>query len=68
MTANKLIEDRRLWFAVHVTRGQWTEPNTQTFHLHQNFICHYSPFFDAAFNGKYIDGQTKELDFDETDW
>jgi len=29
--------------------------------LHKDFVCHYSPFFNAAFNGKFKEGLTQEM-------
>jgi hypothetical protein len=28
--------------------------------IHKNMICHYSPFFSAAFNGNFKEGLSKE--------
>lgn len=39
----------------------------QKFVLHRNFICHYSPFFDATFNGDFKEGKDQQLDLEETD-
>jgi hypothetical protein len=32
--------------------------------VHRKFLCHYSPFFNAAFNGQFIEGTTQRLDFE----
>ena len=33
--------------------------------MHKNFICHYSPFFDAAFNNSnFVEGTTQTMDLD----
>ncbi|CAG8972088.1 hypothetical protein HYALB_00004954 [Hymenoscyphus albidus] len=37
----------------------------ETFVVHKNFICFYSPFFDAAFNGAFKEGETQVLDLDD---
>ncbi len=29
--------------------------------IHKDFICYYSPFFKAAFNGNFKEGQTQEM-------
>jgi len=29
--------------------------------LHKDFLCHYSPFFNAAFNGTFKEGLTQEM-------
>jgi hypothetical protein len=29
--------------------------------LHENFVCYYSPFFAAAFKGRFQEGITKTL-------
>ncbi|PMD39520.1 hypothetical protein L207DRAFT_566493 [Hyaloscypha variabilis F] len=39
---------------------------TQSFRIHKNFICYYSPFFDAAFNGKSIEGKSQGPELDDT--
>jgi hypothetical protein len=38
----------------------------QPFLIHKNFICHYSPYFDAAFNGNFVEGETQTLDLEDT--
>jgi len=38
----------------------------QSFRIHKNFICYYSPFFDAAFNGKSIEGKIQGPELDDT--
>ncbi|KAN0122829.1 hypothetical protein V8E51_001155 [Hyaloscypha variabilis] len=48
---------------VHVTSP---EGQTQSFRIHKNFICYYSPFFDAAFNGKSIEGKSQGPELDDT--
>ncbi|PVH71819.1 hypothetical protein DL98DRAFT_89834 [Cadophora sp. DSE1049] len=48
---------------IHVTGGDYEK---QSFQVHKNYICHYSPFFDVAFNGPFVEGQTQELDLTET--
>lgn len=35
------------------------------FPVHKAFICYYSPFFDAAFNGKFIESQTQMVELDD---
>ncbi|CAG8950236.1 hypothetical protein HYFRA_00008474 [Hymenoscyphus fraxineus] len=37
-----------------------------TFIVHKNFICFYSPFFDAAFNGAFKEAETQVLDLEDT--
>ena len=36
----------------------------ESFSIHKNFICHYSPYFNAAFNGSFIEGETQSLDME----
>ncbi|KAL2066898.1 hypothetical protein VTL71DRAFT_1322 [Oculimacula yallundae] len=38
-----------------------TNPEAITFYIHKNFICHHSPFFKAAFNGEFTEGQTQHM-------
>jgi len=35
--------------------------------VHKNFITHYSPYFDAAFNGNFAEGQSQKLDLEDTE-
>ncbi len=44
-----------------------TDNETKPFQVHKNYICHYSPYFEAAFNGRFIEGETQVLDLDDTD-
>ncbi len=37
----------------------------EDFIVHKDFICHYSPFFAAAFNGSFIEGQTQTMTFND---
>ena len=44
-----------------------TDPKTkesETFTVHKKFICHYSPYFDAAFNGNFIEGVTQKSEIE----
>lgn len=34
---------------------------SKEFVVHKSFICHYSPFFDAAFNGRFAEGATQSM-------
>ena len=34
---------------------------SQKFSVQQDFLCYYSPYFRAAFEGAFHEGQTKEL-------
>lgn len=34
--------------------------------MHKDFICYYSPFFRAAFNSPFIEGQTQTMEFTDT--
>lgn len=50
----------------------WAEGKTnssstdhQTFPIHKDHICHYSPFFDAAFNGNFAESQSHEVELYE---
>lgn len=48
---------------VHVTSllGQ-----KQSFKIHKNFLCYHHAFFDAAFNGKSTEGESKALELNDT--
>lgn len=39
----------------------------ESFYVHKNFITHYSPYFDAAFNGNFAEGQSQKLDLEDTE-
>jgi hypothetical protein len=39
----------------------------QTFLIHKDFICHYSEFFAAAFDGQFKEGQTQAMTLDDID-
>jgi hypothetical protein len=42
--------------------------DTQAAHITHHtsaMICHYSPFFSAAFNGQFIEVSTQSITFDE---
>jgi hypothetical protein len=43
------------------------QPQNHNLHIHKDFICYYSPFFDAAFNGNFQEGQTQTMKFDDVD-
>jgi hypothetical protein len=36
-------------------------PTEETFYVHKDFICFHSPFFDAAFNGNFAEGQSQVM-------
>lgn len=37
------------------------------FRIHKNYLCHYSPYFEAAFNGRFIEGETQVLELEDTE-
>ena len=41
------------------------ETHHQTFPIHKGHICHYSPFFDAAFNGTFAEAETQMVELYE---
>ncbi|TVY87472.1 hypothetical protein LAWI1_G006420 [Lachnellula willkommii] len=43
------------------------EVTKKPFLVHKAILCHYSPFFDAAFNGGFEEDTTQELDLPDTD-
>lgn len=44
-----------------------TKSKKQTFIVHKDFICHYSPFFHAAFNGRFVEGQTQIMELEDVE-
>jgi hypothetical protein len=42
-------------------------PRVHKFVSHKDFICYYSPFFSAAFNGKFEEGNTQKMELDDVD-
>lgn len=42
-------------------------PLVYKFVLHKAFICYYSPFFSAAFNGKFEEGNTQKMELNDVD-
>jgi hypothetical protein len=38
----------------------------KTWTLHKSFVCHNSPYFEAAFNSALVEGQTQTLVYDKT--
>lgn len=48
---------------VHATK-RTVGLDTPKFSIHKDFICHYSPFFKAAFNSNFKEGQTQEITLD----
>ena len=47
---------------VNVSFG--ADGDKQEFLVYKKFICYYSPFFDAAFNGRFEEGETQSIDID----
>jgi len=47
----------------------WTYSETlnqkQTFLVHKDFLCYYSPYFDAALNGRFAEGETQTIDLED---
>ena len=41
-----------------------TDAKSPKFLVHKNIICHYSPYFSAAFNGNFVEGRTKTINLD----
>lgn len=62
--ANISFRDPQPIVKIHV---KFEEGSTETFKVHKNFICYYSPFFDAAFNGDFAEGESQEMEFHEVD-
>lgn len=48
-----------------VTINLKSSTTTETIPIHKNFICHYSPYFSAAFNGNFKEGQIQALDLED---
>jgi BTB/POZ domain len=47
--------------AVTITVG--SHDCKETFIVYKEFLCYYSPFFDAAFNSSFIEGQTQTMEY-----
>ena len=47
---------------VNVSKGTYQK----SFLIHKEFLCHYSPYFDAAFNGNFQEGANLTLDLEDT--
>jgi hypothetical protein len=43
------------------------QPQKHNLHIHKYYIYYYSPFFDAAFNRNFKEGQTQTMEFDDVD-
>ncbi|KAL2065906.1 hypothetical protein VTL71DRAFT_3576 [Oculimacula yallundae] len=41
--------------------GEMSNQQSQTFPVHKNHLCHYSPFFDAALNGSFAEASTNTI-------
>ena len=44
------------------TISEETNVENETFTVHKEFLCNYSPFFDAPFNGNFLEGTTQHVD------
>ena len=40
---------------------------TEVFQLHKNFACHYSAYFERAFNGPYAEGESQKARLEEVE-
>lgn len=66
LTYTSIIRGPQTIVTVNVKR----DPLSKTllpFRVHKNYICHYSPYFEAAFNGNFVEGETQVLELDDTD-
>lgn len=43
------------------TKNTASAENPMKYIIHKEFFCYYSPFFKAAFNGNFKEGQTQEM-------
>ncbi|KAL3417827.1 hypothetical protein PVAG01_10837 [Phlyctema vagabunda] len=41
-------------------------PSKQNFVVHKEFVCHYSPVLEAAFNSAFVEGQTQTYVLEDT--
>lgn len=39
----------------------------QKFIVHKDLICHHSPFFKSAFNGRFLEGETQMMKLEDVD-
>jgi hypothetical protein len=46
---------------IRMTKNATSAKNPIKYIIHKEFICYYSPFFKAAFNGNFKEGQTQEI-------
>ncbi|PQE07901.1 btb poz domain containing protein [Rutstroemia sp. NJR-2017a WRK4] len=56
--APSLLNPQNEMVTIHVTDADGKVFN---FVLHKSFLCYASPFFDAAFNGNFVEGQTQSM-------
>jgi hypothetical protein len=49
---------------IHVTNA---DGKVFDFVVHKSFLCHASPFFDAAFNGNFVEGQTQSMNLETSE-
>lgn len=46
---------------IHVAQNNGDKTKLRTFPLYKSILCRQSPFFDAAFNGPFIEGQSQSM-------
>jgi hypothetical protein len=52
---------------VTINIGHGGASKKQKFLVHKEFICYYSPFFNAAFNGNFKEGESQTMDLEDID-
>lgn len=58
-----IVRDPQPIVEVHV----FSRPGkSKVFKVHKNFVCYHSPFFDAAFNGNFVEGDTQQMKLEDT--
>jgi hypothetical protein len=51
---------------VTVNIGAFCDEKPETFRIHENYLTHYSPYFNSAFRGSFSESESKTLDLDDT--
>lgn len=63
---NKISRESQPLVTVHVKPPADHTGEKRSYVMHTNIICYYSPFFDAAFNSGFKEGETQELELEDT--
>src|SRR5436190_21661889 len=58
-----ITSDFQKTVTIQVSRGS----QSRTFVIHEDLLCRHSPYFNAAFHGKFEESRTRSLDYPDTD-